>query len=99
MTAAVVARRARGRVPVRPPAAARLADARADPGAADGHDRVGAAASSTSRSAGGEAVALVGRSGGGKTTLLRTIAGVLAPDAGTIRVDGRVGALLSVGAA
>ena len=37
---------------------------------------------------GGEAVALVGRSGGGKTTLLRTIAGVLAPDAGTIRVDG-----------
>ena len=47
---------------------------------------------------GGEAVALVGRSGGGKTTLLRTIAGVLAPDAGTIRVDGRVGALLSVGA-
>jgi len=46
----------------------------------------------------GEAVALVGRSGGGKTTLLRTIAGVFAPDTGTIRVEGRIGALLSVGA-
>jgi len=46
----------------------------------------------------GEAVALVGRSGGGKTTLLRTIAGVFSPDAGTIRVEGKIGALLSVGA-
>jgi lipopolysaccharide transport system ATP-binding protein len=46
----------------------------------------------------GEAVALVGRSGGGKTTLLRTIAGVFTPDAGTMRVEGRIGALLSVGA-
>lgn len=46
----------------------------------------------------GEAVALVGRSGGGKTTLLRTIAGVFTPDIGTLRVDGRIGALLSVGA-
>jgi ABC-type polysaccharide/polyol phosphate transport system ATPase subunit len=46
----------------------------------------------------GEAVALVGRSGGGKTTLLRTIAGVFVPDAGTISVEGRIGALLSVGA-
>lgn len=46
----------------------------------------------------GEAVALVGRSGGGKTTLLRTIAGVFTPDTGTMRVDGRIGALLSVGA-
>jgi lipopolysaccharide transport system ATP-binding protein len=46
----------------------------------------------------GEAVALVGRSGGGKTTLLRTIAGVFTPDAGTIHVEGRIGSLLSVGA-
>jgi len=46
----------------------------------------------------GEAVALVGRSGGGKTTLLRTIAGVFTPDAGTIAVEGRIGSLLSVGA-
>ena len=46
----------------------------------------------------GEAIALIGRSGGGKTTLLRTIAGVYTPDAGTILVEGRIGALLSVGA-
>lgn len=46
----------------------------------------------------GEAVALVGRSGGGKTTLLRTIGGVYIPDAGTLEIEGRVGALLSVGA-
>jgi ABC-type polysaccharide/polyol phosphate transport system ATPase subunit len=46
----------------------------------------------------GEAVALIGRSGGGKTTLLRTIAGVFTPDLGTISVEGRIGALLSVGA-
>lgn len=46
----------------------------------------------------GEAVALIGRSGGGKTTLLRTIGGVYVPDAGTLAVDGRLGALLSVGA-
>ncbi len=46
----------------------------------------------------GEAVALVGSSGGGKTTLLRTVAGVFTPDEGTLRVQGRIGALLSVGA-
>ena len=33
-------------------------------------------------------VALVGRSGGGKTTLLDILAGVLVPDAGTVHVDG-----------
>lgn len=37
----------------------------------------------------GETVAIFGPSGGGKTVLLRLIAGVLDPDAGDIRIDGR----------
>ncbi|MCY7302613.1 MAG: ATP-binding cassette domain-containing protein [Thermoleophilia bacterium] len=46
----------------------------------------------------GEAVALLGRSGGGKTTFLRTIGGVYVPDVGTLTIEGQIGALLSVGA-
>ncbi|XZE53904.1 ABC transporter ATP-binding protein [Planctomycetaceae bacterium SH139] len=36
----------------------------------------------------GEQVALIGRSGGGKTTLLHTIAGITVADSGSIIVDG-----------
>jgi ABC-type polysaccharide/polyol phosphate transport system ATPase subunit len=43
----------------------------------------------------GEGVALIGPSGSGKTTVLRLIAGVFGPDAGSIQVNGRVGSLLS----
>jgi thiamine transport system ATP-binding protein len=37
--------------------------------------------------AGGEIVALVGPSGSGKSTLLRVIAGILAPDSGSVHID------------
>ncbi len=37
----------------------------------------------------GELVALLGTNGSGKTTLLRAFAGMLAPDSGTVRFDGR----------
>lgn len=37
----------------------------------------------------GEQAALVGSSGGGKTTLLNVISGILAPDSGRVVIDGR----------
>jgi ABC-type polysaccharide/polyol phosphate transport system ATPase subunit len=46
----------------------------------------------------GEGVALLGPSGSGKTSLLRVVAGVLAPDEGRIDVRGRIGSLLSIDA-
>ena len=36
----------------------------------------------------GEQVVLIGDSGGGKSTLLHCIAGIMAPDSGSIRIDG-----------
>jgi ABC-type polysaccharide/polyol phosphate transport system ATPase subunit len=44
----------------------------------------------------GEGVALLGANGTGKSTLLRTVAGVLPADAGRVQARGRVAALLSV---
>ncbi len=41
----------------------------------------------------GEAVALTGRNGAGKTSLLRAVAGFIRPDAGTIRFEGEDGEL------
>jgi ABC-type multidrug transport system ATPase subunit len=39
----------------------------------------------------GEAVAIIGENGAGKTTLLKLCAGLLAPDAGSVRRAGRIG--------
>ena len=49
----------------------------------------GARATSTSTVEHGEFVAIVGYSGAGKTTLVSMIAGLLAPDRGTITLDGK----------
>jgi ABC-2 type transport system ATP-binding protein len=46
----------------------------------------------------GEAVALLGFNGSGKSTMLKLISGVLRPDAGDVRTRGRVAGLIEVGA-
>jgi lipopolysaccharide transport system ATP-binding protein len=45
----------------------------------------------------GERVALIGHNGSGKSTLLRAMAGIYPPASGSIRVSGKLGALLELG--
>jgi lipopolysaccharide transport system ATP-binding protein len=46
----------------------------------------------------GECLGLIGRNGGGKTTLLRVLNGLIKLDAGRVTMRGRVGALIALGA-
>ena len=46
----------------------------------------------------GEMVGVIGRNGAGKSSLLRLVGGIGEPDRGRIVVDGRLGALIDLGA-
>lgn len=46
----------------------------------------------------GETVGLIGPNGSGKSTLLKMLNGIMMPDKGRIEINGRVGALIEVGA-
>ena len=46
----------------------------------------------------GEAFGIIGSNGSGKSTILKCLAGILAPDRGSVAANGRVAALLELGA-
>ena len=45
----------------------------------------------------GDRVGIIGKNGAGKSTLLRAIAGIYAPDSGTVSIEGKIAPLIELG--